>query len=183
MGAEDPSRMCAEELTDEAALIRVKRVLLDVNAVPYISGLFSVRNPPKPVSIRLLLRANSAVLPLLTEILLQGLTELYRSYPPQPNIPRPDHLLPNTAAEAKRARVAEALPGSESTEGESSLAERKAEGEARRDNSLRPSVELTEALPSVPQGRRVVRKRKTQEVESSRYEYAALLSYISIIAR
>jgi hypothetical protein len=51
MGAEDPSRMCAEELTDEAALIRVKRVLLDVNAVPYVLGLFSMRNPPKPVSI------------------------------------------------------------------------------------------------------------------------------------
>jgi hypothetical protein len=41
MGAEDPSRMCAEELTDEAALIRVKRVLLDMNTVPYIPGLFS----------------------------------------------------------------------------------------------------------------------------------------------
>jgi hypothetical protein len=76
-GAEDPSHMCAEDLTDEAALIRVKRVLLDVNAVPYILGLFSAWNPPKPVSIRLLLRANSAVLPLLTENLLQGLTELY----------------------------------------------------------------------------------------------------------
>jgi hypothetical protein len=62
--------MCAEELMDEAALIRVKQVLLDVNAVPYIPELFSARNPPKPVSIRLLLRANSAVLPLLTEILL-----------------------------------------------------------------------------------------------------------------
>jgi hypothetical protein len=41
IGAEDPSRMCAEELTDDAALIRVKRVLLDVNAVPYILELFS----------------------------------------------------------------------------------------------------------------------------------------------
>jgi hypothetical protein len=116
MGAEDPSRMCAEELTDEAALIRVKRVLLDVNAVPYILELFSARTPPKPVSIRLLLRATPAVLPLLTENLLQGLTELYRSYPPQPDVPRLDHLLPSTAAEAKRARVAEALPGSESTD-------------------------------------------------------------------
>jgi hypothetical protein len=157
-------------------------VLLDVNAVPYVLGLFSARNPPKPVSIRLLLRENSAVLPLLTENLLQGLIELYRSYPPQPDIPLPDHLLPSAAAEAKRARVAEALPGSESTEGGSPLAERKAEGEARRDNSPGPSVELTETLPSVPQGRRVVRKWKAQEVESSRYEYAALLNYqISIL--
>jgi hypothetical protein len=54
IGAEDPSRMCAEELTDDAVLIRVKRVLLDVNVVPYIQQLFSAQNPPKPVSIQLL---------------------------------------------------------------------------------------------------------------------------------
>jgi hypothetical protein len=41
MGAEDPCRMCAEELTDDTALIRVKWVLLDVNTVPYIAELFS----------------------------------------------------------------------------------------------------------------------------------------------
>jgi hypothetical protein len=144
-------------------------VLLDVNAVPYVPGLFSAQNPPKSVSIRLLLRANSAILPLLTENFLQGLTELYQSYHPQSNIPRPNHLLPSAAGEAKRARVAEALPGSQSTEGGSPLAEREAKGEARGDNSPGPSVELTEALPSVPQGRRVVRKQKAQEVESSRY--------------
>jgi hypothetical protein len=28
--------MCAEELSDEAALLQVKRVLLDVDAVPYV---------------------------------------------------------------------------------------------------------------------------------------------------
>jgi hypothetical protein len=54
MGAKDPSRMCAEELTNDAALIRVKRVLLDVNTVPYVLELFSAQNPPKPVSFRLL---------------------------------------------------------------------------------------------------------------------------------
>jgi hypothetical protein len=54
IGAEDPSRMCAEELTDNAALIQVKRVLLDVNAVPYVPELFSAQNPPKPISVRLL---------------------------------------------------------------------------------------------------------------------------------
>jgi hypothetical protein len=47
MGAEDPSWMCAEELTDDVTLIRVKRVLLDVNAVPYVPELFSAQNPPK----------------------------------------------------------------------------------------------------------------------------------------
>jgi hypothetical protein len=55
MGAEDPSRMCIEELIDDVVLIRVKRVLLDVNAVPYVPKLFSTQNPPKPVSVRLLL--------------------------------------------------------------------------------------------------------------------------------
>jgi hypothetical protein len=50
MGVEDPSRMCTEELTDDAALIRIKRVLLDVNTVPYIPELFSAQNPPELVS-------------------------------------------------------------------------------------------------------------------------------------
>jgi hypothetical protein len=118
----------------------------------------------------------NSVLPLLTENLLQGHTELYRSYSPQPNIPRLDHLLPSAAAEAKRARVAQAPRSSESTEDGSPLAEKETEGEARRDNSPGPAVELTEALPSVPQGRRVVRKREAQVVKSSRYGFAALLS-------
>jgi hypothetical protein len=56
---------------------------------------------------------------MLIEILLQGHTELYRSYSPQPDIPRPDHLLPSTAVEAKRARIAAAQRDSESTESES----------------------------------------------------------------
>jgi hypothetical protein len=46
--------MCAEELSDDAALLRVKRVLLDVDAVPYVPELFTARNPPKPVSTQLL---------------------------------------------------------------------------------------------------------------------------------
>jgi hypothetical protein len=119
-----------------------------------------------------MLKTNS-VQPLLTEDLLQGHTELYRSYPPQPDIPQPDHLLPSAAAEAKRARVAEALPGSESAESGSPLAEKEAEGKASRGNSPGPSMELTDTLPSVQQGHRVVRKRKAQEVESYSYEYAA----------
>jgi hypothetical protein len=40
-GSEDPSRMCTEELSDDAALLQVRRVLLDVDAVPYIPELFS----------------------------------------------------------------------------------------------------------------------------------------------
>jgi hypothetical protein len=115
-------------------------------------------------------------MPLLTKNLLQGHTELYRSYPPQPDIPRPDHLLPSAAAEAKKARVAAALRSSESTEDESPQAEKQAEGGVRRDNSPRPAVELTDALPLVPLGRRVVHKRKAQVAESSKYGFAALLN-------
>jgi hypothetical protein len=40
-GPADPSRMCAEELSDEAALHQVQRVLMDVDAVPYVPTLFS----------------------------------------------------------------------------------------------------------------------------------------------
>jgi hypothetical protein len=54
IGSEDPSRMCAEELSDDAALLRVRRVLLDVDTVLYVLELFSARNAPMPVSIRLL---------------------------------------------------------------------------------------------------------------------------------
>jgi hypothetical protein len=49
IGAEDPSRMYVEELIDDAALIRVKRVLLDVNTVPYVPELFSSQYPPDSV--------------------------------------------------------------------------------------------------------------------------------------
>jgi hypothetical protein len=94
MGAEDPSQMCAEELTDDAVLIRVKRVLLDVNTVPYILELFSAQNPPEPVRFQLL-GILSVVLELpLAENPLQGHTTLYQSYPPQSDVPRPYHLLP-----------------------------------------------------------------------------------------
>jgi hypothetical protein len=100
---------------------------------------------------------------------LQGHTELYSSYPPQPDIPRPDHLLPSAAAAAKKARLAAAQRSSESTGGAGSQAGEGAEGESRWDNSSDQSVELTSALPLVPKGHRLVRKRKAQEVESSRY--------------
>jgi hypothetical protein len=59
-------------------------------------------------------------------------------------------------------------------------AEQEAEGKARRDNSPEPVVELAGALPLVPQGRRIVRKRKAQEVKSSGY---LLLPYCIAICR
>jgi hypothetical protein len=100
----------------------------------------------------------SSVSPMLTEHLLQGHTELYRSYPPQLDIPRPDHLLPSAAAKAKRTRLAAGQHSSESTEGGSPLAGTVTEGKAIGDNSPEPAVELAAALPLVPQGHRVVRK-------------------------
>jgi hypothetical protein len=63
IGTEDPSRMCTEELTDDAALTRVRRVLLDMDAVPYVPQLFSAQNPPKPVSIQLLFVENKFCCP------------------------------------------------------------------------------------------------------------------------
>jgi hypothetical protein len=111
----------------------------------------------------------NSILPLLIENLLQGHTELYRSYSPRPDIPRPDHLLPSAAVEAKRARIAQALHSSDSTGDESPMVEREAEGEARRDNSSEPAMELTETLPLVPQGCWLVRKRKAEAIESSGY--------------
>jgi hypothetical protein len=174
MGAEDPSRMCAEELADDAAIIRIKRVLLDVNIVPYIPELFSAQNPPEPVSFRLL-----GILSIILKLSLiknpvQGHTALYQSYPPQSDIPRPYHLLPSTVAEAKKAQSSDELPSGETTESEISLAEKAAEGKANKNNSPGSCVELVEALPSVPRGHRVVRKRKANVVESTRYGTAIL---------
>jgi hypothetical protein len=49
----------------------------------------------------------------------------------------------------------------------SSQAGEEAEGERRPDNPSEQSVELIGTLPLVPQGRRLVRKRKAQELESA----------------
>jgi hypothetical protein len=54
MGTEDPSRMCTKELGDDAALVRVKRILLDVETVPYVLAGFTARNRQPSVSVRLL---------------------------------------------------------------------------------------------------------------------------------
>jgi hypothetical protein len=99
---------------------------------------------------------------------------LYRSYLTQSDILRPYHLLHSAAAEAKRAQSSDDLPGGETTETESSLAEKAAVGKANKNNSSGSSVELVEALPSVPRGRRVVRKRKANVVKSTRYGTAVL---------
>lgn len=46
--------MCAEELPAGDALKQVKRVLLDVNSVPYVPQLYSAKNQPPSVSIQCL---------------------------------------------------------------------------------------------------------------------------------
>lgn len=55
LGTEDPSRICAEELSTDATMVRVKRILLDMHAVPYVPELFSAAKPPEPVSLNCLL--------------------------------------------------------------------------------------------------------------------------------
>jgi hypothetical protein len=60
------------------------------------------------------------------------------------------------------------------TESESPLAERETEGKAKKNNSPGPSVELAEALPLVPWGRQVMRKRKARVVEPTRYKVVVL---------
>jgi hypothetical protein len=57
----------------------------------------------------------------------------------------------------------------------SSQAGEEAEEEMRLDNPSEPIVGLTSALLLVPQGRRIVRKRKAQVVKSSGYLLFALL--------
>jgi hypothetical protein len=94
---------------------------------------------------------------------------LYRSYPPQANIPQPHHLLPSASAEAKKAQSSDDQPSGETTESEIPPAERATEGKANKNNSPGSSVELVEALPSVPRGHQVVRKRKANVVEPTRY--------------
>ncbi|RLM52822.1 hypothetical protein C2845_PMPSC055421 [Panicum miliaceum] len=48
LGSSDPSRLSSEILPPETAIDCVRRVLLDVNTVPYVPKLFSAGNPPNP---------------------------------------------------------------------------------------------------------------------------------------
>jgi hypothetical protein len=52
--------------------------------------------------------------------------------------------------------------------------ERATEGKAKKNKSPRSSMELVEAFPLVPQGHRVVHKRKACVVEPIRYGAAVL---------
>jgi hypothetical protein len=85
-------------------------------------------------------------------------------------------LRPATAVATKAARLATVQGSSESTECAGSQVSEGTGGEPRGDNSSDRSVELAGALPLVPKGQRQVRKRKAQEVESSRYGIAVLAS-------
>jgi hypothetical protein len=83
---------------------------------------------------------------------------------------------PVAAVATKAARHAAVQGGSESTECVGSQASEGTVGEPRVDNSSDQSVELAGALPPVPKGQRQVRKRKAQEIESSRYGIAVVAS-------
>jgi hypothetical protein len=47
----DQSRFTAERNNQDEAVMRVSRVLLNANIVPYLPKLFSVKNPPKQVRV------------------------------------------------------------------------------------------------------------------------------------
>ncbi|RLM42087.1 hypothetical protein C2845_PMPSC048696 [Panicum miliaceum] len=72
LGSNDPSRLTAEVLPSQMALLRVQRVLLDAHTVEYVPKLFSAGNPPKP-----------------------GHDELYRCPAPNPDVPQAHHLRPS----------------------------------------------------------------------------------------
>jgi hypothetical protein len=77
-------------------------VLLDVNTVPYVLELFSMQNPPEPVRFRLLGKKFVVLELPLTENPLQGHTALYRSYPPQADIPNHPTFFPAPQLKQKR---------------------------------------------------------------------------------
>jgi hypothetical protein len=83
---------------------------------------------------------------------------------------------PAAVVATKTARLAAVQGSSESTECVDSQASEGTEGEPRRENSSDQSLELAGALPPVPKGQRQMRKRKAQEIESSRYGVAVLAS-------
>jgi hypothetical protein len=64
----------------------------------------------------------------------------------------------------KRAQSSDDLPSDETTKSEIPLAKKAAEGKANKNNSPESSMELVEALPSVPRGHQVVRKCKANVV-------------------
>jgi hypothetical protein len=135
-------------------------VLLDVDAVPYVPKLFTARNPPKPVSTRLLFLEIYFCYAITNRKPSAGTHRALPQLPTTTRILRPDHLLPSAAVEAKRARIAAAQCSSGSIEDVSPQAEEEAEGEARQDSSSELVVELADALLLVPQGHRIVRKQK-----------------------
>jgi hypothetical protein len=82
---------------------------------------------------------------------------------------------PAAAIAAKTTRPAAVQGSGESSVCVDSPASEETGGGPRRDNSSDRSVELAGALPPVPKGQRQVRKRKAQEVESSRCGIARLV--------
>jgi hypothetical protein len=49
LGISDPSRFSEEHIEKGEALLRVGRVLMGAETVPYVPSLYSVKNPPKKV--------------------------------------------------------------------------------------------------------------------------------------
>jgi hypothetical protein len=84
---------------------------------------------------------------------------------------------PAAAVAAKTTRPAAVQGSGESSECVDSPASEGTGGGGRRESSSDQSLELAGALPPVPKGQRQTRKRKAEEVESSRYGVTVLASY------
>jgi hypothetical protein len=47
LGISDPSRFSVERIEKGEVLLRVSRVLMSAEAIPYVPSLYSAKNPPK----------------------------------------------------------------------------------------------------------------------------------------
>jgi hypothetical protein len=64
LGISDPSRFSTERNEKGDALLRVSRVLMGAETVPYVPSLYLAKNPPKQVGVssHIILSSTSAIL-------------------------------------------------------------------------------------------------------------------------
>jgi hypothetical protein len=64
LGVSDPSPFSAERIKKGEALLRVSRVLMGDETVPYMRSLYSAKNPPEQVGVsgRIVLLSTSDIL-------------------------------------------------------------------------------------------------------------------------
>jgi hypothetical protein len=148
--------MCAEELGDDAALVRVKRILLDVDAVPYVPAGFAAQNRPPAVSVRLLDFFPRSEELILTDCLNTGFNSVVSELP---TTTRSAPALPYAAQRCSQSTEGK-IAGSESTAGSQATGEG-----VQANNSSGSYVELSDDAPLVPRRRREMQKRKASTAD------------------